>query len=579
MNLRPHYRYALEDVLAAFRQLREEFANAPFPVAIAYAVKAAPFAPVVATVGAAGGWAEVMCPAELALAEAARIPHAHRVIHAPAADPEWLLANLLAGSVVVAAHLPMLEALAYRLARPGEVAPGTLLVRVHDGGGATSLRHGVNTVDRRLWSRALGALDALRPRVSRVGLHVHSRKLTAAAFRRPEVSDWLERVWSEVVGVAGAGVLDLGGGWGADDDGAERSKALCMLASALQPRPVSLIVEPGARLVAAAGGIELPAAYVDEDRRELIALGGRQLLPELRDGDGKGSSDGLAVRGPSCMGSDRLPGVRVTDVGQHRAISIAGVGAYNAALALGQFSGGGRDAAVVFRGLDVGAPEASEQLDELGWTLVRIDDADSGAAVASSLGLCLLPGDPGGAVSWHVEAEIWATVPHTDGARIETAPEVVCVAIEVRDPTGAGVSSVCSVDHVVAHLYASGQGDVVRAAERARVPIRGLGALQSVLWAEERGWCARLFRPAVDWSRLAHDPKHFDEVQLIIAWLERAALENPWRVDLVVDAGQCIVIDNRRSLHWRSGLGPDSPRRGFRRMFNRLAAPIRSGSP
>jgi diaminopimelate decarboxylase len=590
--------YDLEVVVERLVQLRALLDQLPVANEVAFAVKASPLVPVVSALVAAGAGLELMGWSEIDAARAARAPASRWVVQAPVARPDDQLAWMAGGATVVVRDLGQAEALAPAVgdAGPDRERSGGLLLRGHDRGGVLSPRHGI-PMGSSDWSEAATSLRGARGRALHAGLHLHGRHLAGAAGEH-RLRDEVAAAWAELARAwDGVETLDIGGGLPAATSSGWRPErwvdGVAALLGALDPPPQRLIVEPGTALVADAGRLVLPVTRRHGTGSGRISVAGspKRLLPEWR---GAWSTDAhaplvaraigfgpaagragepLAVDGPSCMGSDSMEVVPSADLGGSAAgggagsIEFEGAGAYHRALATGSMEGGGAHASVGYEGLGASIDVAVEQLRTTGWTVVRTDpDRELSTellGLAEPLRLASAPERlRARSQSYAVDAEIWATWPHTDGARDLEPPSHVALRVLEADAQGAGADTLVRIDTVVADLERYGASEVLATLTSMPVPIarRGGGRLTVPLLARgPEGWEARWFRPAIDWE--AMDPASAEHLTAAVAWVDQVAISAAVRVEILLEAGQALVFDNRRHLHWRSLIDPASRRR------------------
>lgn len=599
MSEGPRYLYDMDRLIDALSSLRMLLDQLDVEVEIAFAVKAAPLVPVVATLCAAGANVELMHESETAVARASQVDPLRWVVQAPLCGPEQLRSLQRSGATVVV-HDDGQARDRSELAETGHRSGG-LLLRGCDPEGTLSARHGV-MMDSPSWRDAAITLQRARETVNRAGLHFHGRNsLTGSgvgALRARVAASWsvLAEVWD------GIDVLDIGGGLPAPSSTSWEPgrwlDSVATLIDALDPAPETLIIEPGTALVAGAGSLILPVAAAPRraDVRLPVTGSPARLLPEARDAwepgsfaplrastdarpapEAKAQPTARLLVGPTCMGSDAL---QVPDLGNLSAddrrppapsVVIDGAGAYHHALASGLLAGGGGQAAVGFRGVAGSRSEAAHQLTTTGWVVLSTasnQTLEIGlAALLDRLGLEVDARQVGQcAQGYDTDAEIWATFPHTDGSRDAEPPEFVALRLIERDNCDGGTDSLVRVDDVLAELERRHAFDVIDLLTDRRVPmeIRGCETrAESLVKMGSAGWEARWFRPSIRWTGLTNEATQ--DLTDAMAWVDRIAEQSAQRVDLLMESGQTLIFDNRRLLHWRTLIHPDSKRRWERR--------------
>lgn len=577
----PAYTYDLEQAVATTESLRHSLRDVQVPVQIAFAVKAAPLPVLIACLAACCDRLELMSEWETSLARASGSRPAGWIVNAPGATPAFLLELLRTDCDLIVSTFAAVRALADP---PGEQpTAGALLVRMHDAEGELSPSHGF-LAPGESWRAAAAALVPARRNRAQGGLHFHSKKPDALASPRFRAA--VRGAWEQLADVWGScEVLNVGGGLPSPSStswhpGVYRAQ-LCELIDELEPRPQRLVVEPGTHLVADAGRLDITVTGCSPDG-QLWVDGSARLLPEQRgmwnpsaqaplrfSGNG-GTSHSAAIRGPLCQGSDRFGSVAdpdwrgfQLDDDQPRkpgsALSIEGAGAYHLALASGLHGGGTVEARVLVRGIGTCARRGSSlrgQLDTAGWAVIShpgTGDVDTVAELLRATPRTWFP-----ECGYEPAAEIWATIPHTDGARLARPPDLLALRM-ISPDRRTGEDFLVSADQLAYGLLRGGREDLLALA-RQPVPFAG-GDAFPLLTECGQGWRIRLFRPMVDWMALAADPGRYQAVTELVTWLESLAVNDRTRIAVDLDADQMLVLDNRKFVHWRAMLDKESGRR------------------
>lgn len=598
----PLFEYDIGASLSAYDLLRELLSPIPADIVIAFAVKSAPLAPLVTSLHARGAWAEIMSPAEEDVARASGVHRRQCVVNAPSGPAAWLLRLMSSGATAVFSHTGMIHSALEELGRAEAELPrnGTLLLRLHDSAGRLSPHHGI-TAPGKSWREAAGAAATLRRRVKLGGLHFHGRYALTQKEPSPKFIEAVRTAWAELAEVwQGAEVLNVGGGLPAaissSWDGPAYRDALATLISELEPKPTVVIIEPGTFLAAPSGKLLLNVRCVDSTARTLYLDAGAKLLPEqegawspaayaplsFRHAEASdGTTRQYTLRGPSCMGSDKLS--KSYDAGAEAAtrtqlIEVTGAGSYHWALATGNFAGGARDARLTFRGVQTdvtGSDRIRDQMFEAGWALLSTEPGVALDAVmaplSSRLGLKKRGGVKADLTGYDAGAELWATVPHTDGTREAAPPQFVALRVCEPDHCGGGEDYLVPVQAIVSSMAESGLSELLDFAQGAAVPFRGRGdepVFHHLLERVGGSWHASVFRPAVNWCALAHDLPRLMRIMETVGWIERLALESRLRIAIHLSARQTLLFDNRRFIHWRSGISPGSNRVWERRFYD-----------
>ncbi len=351
----PLYVYSGAHVLARLRALREAFR--PLDPLVAYSAKANSSMAVLGLLARSGAGADVVSGGELFRCLRAGVPP-ERIVFAGVGKTaremeEGLDADIMSFHVESAAEMALLASVARRVGKPARVA-----VRVNPGvrsptheytrTGHATAKFGVAPPEAAEMYRSACADGFLEP----VGVCVH------IGSQVREVRPFVDAL-KTALAVAercrrDAGVqlryVDIGGGFAvADADGAELDLAQLggEVSSLMAGRSLSLVVEPGRSLVAAAGVLLTRALYVKRsgDKTFVVVDAGMTdfLRPsyygaahpiEFVDPAGQGAPARVDVVGPVCESGDFLAKDRLLRLPRPGALLCVGAaGAYGFAMA------------------------------------------------------------------------------------------------------------------------------------------------------------------------------------------------------------------------------------------------------
>ncbi|WP_204137892.1 TauD/TfdA family dioxygenase [Halomicronema sp. CCY15110] len=143
---------------------------------------------------------------------------------------------------------------------------------------------------------------------------------------------------------------------------------------------------------------------------------------------------------------------------------------------------------------------------------------------------------------------------HTDCSNKALPPNLVAFAMERPDPQGGGESVMLSAADLVHDLPA----DLL---SRLRQPIFPFTAKKRypILQGEGDEVQIRYYRQQIN-SALSQQCTLSDEAQAAIDELERYLARSQRSVRFAMQAGEVVIMDNRRVLHGRSAMAANSPR-------------------